>query len=199
MLRDITLGQYMPGKTAVHKLDPRTKIILTILYIAMIFCVSSPIWYVLPFLYVLLAVRLSGLKPRHLLKSIKPLRFLLILDEPTAGLDPAGRRSILNMIRELHAAGGLTVIMVSHSMDDISTLATRLVVMSKGQMVLTGTPREVFMQQELLQSIGLDVPEAAKLTHALRAEGFDLPDDLYTLEEVRQAILRLAGKEGSAC
>ena len=124
---------------------------------------------------------------------------VLILDEPTAGLDPAGRRSILSMVRELHAAGGLTVIMVSHSMDDISTLATRLVVMSKGQMVLTGTPREVFMQQELLQSIGLDVPEAAKLTHALRAEGFDLPDDLYTLEEVRRAILRLAGKEDSAC
>ena len=124
---------------------------------------------------------------------------VLILDEPTAGLDPAGRRSILNMIRELHAAGGLTVIMVSHSMDDISTLATRLVVMSKGEMVLTGTPREVFMQQELLQSIGLDVPEAAKLTHALRAEGFDLPEDLYTLEEVRKAILRLVGKEGSAC
>ena len=124
---------------------------------------------------------------------------VLILDEPTAGLDPSGRRSILSMVRELHAAGGLTVIMVSHSMDDISTLATRLVVMSKGQMVLTGTPREVFMQQELLQSIGLDVPEAAKLTHALRAEGFDLPDDLYTLEEVRRAILRLAGKEDSAC
>jgi len=124
---------------------------------------------------------------------------VLILDEPTAGLDPAGRRSILNMIRELHAAGGLTVIMVSHSMDDISTLATRLVVMSKGEMVLTGTPREVFMQQELLQSIGLDVPEASKLTHALRAEGFDLPDDLYTLDEVREAILRLCGKEGSAC
>jgi len=124
---------------------------------------------------------------------------VLILDEPTAGLDPAGRRSILNMIRSLHAAGGLTVIMVSHSMDDISTLATRLVVMSKGEMVLTGTPREVFMQQDLLQSIGLDVPEAAKLTHALRAEGFDLPEDLYTLDEVRQAILRLAGKEEASC
>ena len=124
---------------------------------------------------------------------------VLILDEPTAGLDPAGRRSILAMIRSLHAAGGLTVIMVSHSMDDISTLATRLVVMSKGEMVLTGTPREVFMQQELLQSIGLDVPEAAKLAHALRAEGFDLPDDLYTLDEVRHAILRLAGKEDPAC
>ena len=124
---------------------------------------------------------------------------VLILDEPTAGLDPAGRRSILNMIRNLHAAGGLTVIMVSHSMDDISTLATRLVVMSKGEMVLTGTPREVFMQQELLESIGLGVPQAAQLTHALREEGYDLPDDLYTLEEVRDAILRLYGKEDGAC
>ena len=120
---------------------------------------------------------------------------VLILDEPTAGLDPAGRRSILNMIRNLHAAGGLTVIMVSHSMDDISTLATRLVVMSKGEMVLTGTPREVFRQQELMQSIGLDVPQAAQLAHALRDEGYDLPEDLFTLEELRDAILQLSGKE----
>lgn len=79
MLRDITLGQYMPGNTVVHRLDPRMKIILTILYIAVIFCVSSPIWYLLPLLYVMLATRLSGLKPKHLLKSIKPLRFLLLL------------------------------------------------------------------------------------------------------------------------
>ena len=79
MLRDITLGQYMPGKTAVHKLDPRMKIILTILYIAIIFCVSSPVWYIIPLLYVLLATKLSGLKPKHLLKSLKPLRFLLLL------------------------------------------------------------------------------------------------------------------------
>ena len=120
---------------------------------------------------------------------------VLILDEPTAGLDPAGRRSSLNMIRDLHAAGGLTVIMVSHSMDDISTLATRLVVMSKGELVLTGTPREVFMQQELMQSIGLGIPQAAQLAHALRAEGYDLPEDLYTLDEVRAAILALADKE----
>ena len=120
---------------------------------------------------------------------------VLILDEPTAGLDPAGRRSILSMIRSLHAAGGLTVIMVSHSMDDISTLATRLVVMSKGELVLTGTPREVFRQQDLMQSIGLGIPQAAQLAHALREEGYDLPEDLYTLEEVRDAILRIAGKE----
>lgn len=123
---------------------------------------------------------------------------VLILDEPTAGLDPAGRNSILQMIRDLHAAGGLTVIMVSHSMDDISTLATRLVVMSRGELVMTGTPREVFTQQEKLRSIGLGVPQAAELAHALIAEGFDLPGDLYTLDEVCHAILALK-KEGRAC
>ena len=79
MLRDITLGQYMPGNTPVHRLDPRMKIILTILYIAIIFCVSSPVWYLIPLCYVLLAVRLSGLRPKNLLKTLKPLRFLLIL------------------------------------------------------------------------------------------------------------------------
>ena len=123
---------------------------------------------------------------------------VMILEEATAMLDPAGRNSILQMIRDLHAAGGLTVIMVSHSMDDISTLATRLVVMSRGELVMTGTPREVFTQQEKLRSIGLGVPQAAELTHALIAEGFDLPGDLYTLDEVCHAILALK-KEGRAC
>ncbi len=120
---------------------------------------------------------------------------VLILDEPTAGLDPAGRRSILNMIRTLHAQGGITVIMVSHSMDDIATLATRLIVMSKGAVVLSGTPREVFTQEDTMRSIGLDVPQAAQLTHALNQAGFDLPTDLFTLAQVRDALLRLAGKE----
>ena len=83
-------------------------------------------------------------------------------------------------------------------MDDISTLATRLVVMSRGELVMTGTPREVFTQQEKLRSIGLGVPQAAELTHALIAEGFDLPGDLYTLDEVCHAILALK-KEGRAC
>ena len=124
---------------------------------------------------------------------------VLVLDEPTAGLDPAGRRSILDMIRQLHAAGGLTVIMVSHSMDDISTLATRLIVMSKGQVALTGTPREVFRHRELMASIGLGVPQAAELAYQLREAGFSLPDDLYTSDEMYQAILKLAGKEAGAC
>lgn len=79
MLRDITLGQYMPGKSLIHTLDPRTKILLTIVYIAMIFCVTSPVWYVLPILYLLVCIRLSGLTAKQLLKAIKPLRFLLML------------------------------------------------------------------------------------------------------------------------
>ena len=123
----------------------------------------------------------------------------LILDEPTAGLDPAGRRSILGMIRELHAAGGLTVVMVSHNMDDISSLATRLVVISRGKMVLTGTPREVFQHRELLSSIGLGIPQAAELTQRLIAEGYPLPADLYTPEEVAEALLKLPRKEEKAC
>ena len=123
----------------------------------------------------------------------------LILDEPTAGLDPAGRRSILGMIRELHAAGGLTVVMVSHNMDDISSLATRLVVMSRGRMVLTGTPREVFQHRELLSSIGLGIPQAAELTQQLIAEWYPLPADLYTPEEVAEALLKLPRKEEKAC
>lgn len=79
MLKDVTLGQYMPGNSAVHRLDPRMKIILTILYIAMVFCVSSPILYLLPLFYVWFAARLAGLSFKVLLKSIRPLRFLLIL------------------------------------------------------------------------------------------------------------------------
>ena len=79
MLKDITLGQYMPGNTVVHRLDPRTKILLTVGYIAMVFCVSSPLLYVVPLAYIVLSARLAGLSFRQLLKSIKPLRFLLIL------------------------------------------------------------------------------------------------------------------------
>lgn len=123
---------------------------------------------------------------------------VLILDEPTAGLDPMGRDSILGMVQELHAQGGVTVIMVSHSMDDVARLATRLVVMSKGELVATDTPRNIFRQVSMMESIGLGVPEAAKLCTLLRQRGLDLPDDLYTPEEVREHLLRL-WKEAHPC
>lgn len=123
---------------------------------------------------------------------------VLILDEPTAGLDPMGRDSILGMVQELHAQGDVTVIMVSHSMDDVARLATRLVVMSKGELVATDTPRNIFRQVSMMESIGLGVPEAAKLCALLRQRGLDLPDDLYTPEEVREHLLRL-WKEAHPC
>ena len=123
---------------------------------------------------------------------------VLVLDEPTAGLDPAGRDSILSMIRELHAAGNLTVIMVTHSMDDIARMATRLVVLNKGKLVLTGSPREIFSHVEEMEGYGLGVPQAAKLAYLLRKAGFKLPDDVYTLPEVHDHIIRI-WKEAESC
>ena len=114
----------------------------------------------------------------------------LILDEPAAGLDPKGRDRILGMVKALHEAG-VTVVMVSHSMDDCARLATRMIVMSQGTVVASDTPRKLFAQRELMNSVHLGVPEAAKLCALLREKGVDLPEDLYTQEELHEHILRL--------
>ena len=123
---------------------------------------------------------------------------VLILDEPTAGLDPRGRDKILTMLEELHARENVTILMVSHSMDDMARLATRLIVMSEGKIVAEGTPREIFAQEKMMTSIGLDVPDAARLCALLRSRGYDLPSDLYRPEELKDQILRL-WKGGSVC
>ena len=123
---------------------------------------------------------------------------ILILDEPTAGLDPRGRRAILAMIRRLHAEQGMTIIMVSHSMDDIAPLATRLLVMSRGELAMTGAPRDVFSRRDDLRAIGLGVPQGAELCFRLREAGFAVPEGLYTLPEVRDAVLTLAGLDSTA-
>ena len=123
---------------------------------------------------------------------------VLILDEPTAGLDPKGRDKILTMLEELHAAGHVTIIMVSHSMDDMARLATRLLVMSEGKIIAQGTPREIFAQAEMMTSIGLDVPDAARLCRTLREKGYDLPADLYRPEELKEHLLRI-WKEVQSC
>ena len=126
---------------------------------------------------------------------------VLILDEPTAGLDPRGRDRILSMLEELHSEGNVTILMVSHSMDDMARLATRLLVIADGKLVATGTPREIFAQSEMMTSIGLDVPEAVHLCRELRNRGLDIPPDLYRTEELKDAILQLWSrrKEGPAC
>ena len=123
---------------------------------------------------------------------------VLILDEPTAGLDPQGRELILSMLKELRDQEKITLVMVSHSMDDMARLASRLLVMSEGKIAALGTPREIFAREEMMTSLGLDVPEAARLCHRLREKGLDLPPDLYRPEEMKEHLLRL-WKEGRTC
>jgi len=114
---------------------------------------------------------------------------VLILDEPAAGLDPAGRQDMLDLIARIHESG-VTVVMVSHSMDDVGRLCDRLFVLNHGTVAYSGTPAEVFVHGEELRRIGLDVPECAKLANLLREKGFDMPEGIYSMEDVKTAILK---------
>lgn len=120
----------------------------------------------------------------------------LILDEPCAGLDPRGRDEILALIRSLHKEKGVTVVMVSHSMDDVAEMVTRVIVMNKGTIAMDGTPREIFTRGEELRTMGLDVPASAKLAQRLRECGYAMPETAVLPGEVRAEILRMA-KEGA--
>lgn len=120
----------------------------------------------------------------------------LVLDEPCAGLDPRGREEILGLISDLHRESGTTIVMVSHSMDDVAALAERVIVMNHGSVVMDGTPREVFAKGEELRAIGLDVPQAVELAQKLREKGFDIPEGIYRMDEVRTAVEAAIGKGG---
>ena len=119
---------------------------------------------------------------------------VLVLDEPCAGLDPRGRNGILEIIRKLHREQGTTIIMVSHSMEDVANLAERVVVMDHGRIVMDGAPREVFARGEELRRIGLDVPQGVELVEKLKARGIDLPEGLYRIGDIREAIVQLHRK-----
>ena len=119
---------------------------------------------------------------------------VLVLDEPCAGLDPRGREEILSLIRGLHSECGTTIVMVSHSMDDVASLAERVIVMNKGGVFMDGAPREVFSRGEELRAIGLDVPQAVQLAQKLRDRGFDVPQGVYRIEEIKAVIEGIAGK-----
>ena len=120
----------------------------------------------------------------------------LILDEPAAGLDPRGREEILSLIRRIHENGARTLIMVSHSMTDVSRLCSRILVLSHGSLVADGTPREVFSDTTAIREAGLELPECARLAERLREEGFPVPPGPFTREDVKRAILQAFGKEG---
>lgn len=113
---------------------------------------------------------------------------VLVLDEPTAGLDPKSRDELIRYIRKLHEERGITIVFVTHSMDEVAKLASRLIVMHAGEIVYDDSPKVVFRSVEHLHSIGLDVPELSKLVHMLNEKGFELDPDLMTLDEVKTAI-----------
>lgn len=115
---------------------------------------------------------------------------ILILDEPTAGLDPKGRDEILAQIVRIHQERGTTIILVSHSMEDVSRVASRLIVMNRGEVELTGTPREVFLQEKRLEEIGLGVPKIVSLLNELRARGYDIDPHIITMEEAKTELLQ---------
>lgn len=115
----------------------------------------------------------------------------LVLDEPTAGLDPRGRDEILSKIVELHRKEGLTVVLVSHSMDDVARFATRLMVMHNSEIVYNDEPRKIFTEQENLQRIGLDIPTVTKLMVKLREKGWAVRGDILTIEEAKAEIIKV--------
>lgn len=134
----------------------------------------------------------GGNKRRVAIAGVLAMRpRVLVLDEPTAGLDPRGRNELLELIRGLHEEDGNTIVMVSHSMDDISALAQRIIVMNEGRVAMDGTPREVFAHPQELVDMHLGVPAAAQLAMELRKRGYNLPDNVYTLDEMRSLILAM--------
>ena len=114
----------------------------------------------------------------------------IVLDEPTAMLDPKGRREVLGTIRRLNQEEGVTVVLITHYMDE-ATQADRVVVMDRGKILLDDVPRKVFAQVELLKDIGLDVPQATELVYELRRAGLSLPEDILFEEECVDALQKL--------
>ena len=140
----------------------------------------------------------GGQKRRVAIAGVIAMRpGVLILDEPTAGLDPAGCRQILENVAAYREKTGSTVILVSHNMDDAARVAERLIVFDHGRVAMDGSPEQVFAEPEKLIGIGLNVPHAAAIAMALRRRGVPLEGSIYTHEQLKAAILR--AKEVGAC
>ena len=135
----------------------------------------------------------GGQKRRVAIAGVMAMRpRVLILDEPTAGLDPAGCAGVLKNITDYREATGSTVLLVTHSMDDAARIADRLIVFHEGTIAMDGMPEEVFSRQRELVDMGLDVPQSAAIADALRARGVQLPSSIYTSRRLREAVVALA-------
>lgn len=140
----------------------------------------------------------GGQKRRVAIAGVIAMRpRVLVLDEPTAGLDPAGRESILENICYYHRSTGATVLLVSHSMDDIARIADRLIVFNSAHVVLDGTPAQVFDHAHELKDMGLTVPMATDIALALRARGIDISESIYTINYLRKQLISLREGESS--
>lgn len=114
---------------------------------------------------------------------------ILILDEPTAGLDPKGRDDILGNIKDLHTEYNMTIILVSHSMEDVAKLASRILVMHNGKCILDGAPAKVFKEIDTLEEVGLAVPQVTYLVKKLKEKGFNISEDIFTVQQAKKALL----------
>lgn len=123
---------------------------------------------------------------------------VLILDEPTAGLDPKGRDEILGQISQLRKETGMTIILVSHSMEDVAEYVDRIIVMNKGKVKFDDVPKKVFSHVNELEEIGLAAPQMTYLMHYLKKEGFDVDEEAGTVEEAKVSILKALGKDREA-
>lgn len=133
----------------------------------------------------------GGQKRRVAIAGVLAMRpKVLVLDEPTAGLDPKGRDEILDQVERLHKETGMTVILVSHSMEDVARYVERIIVLNRGEKMLDGTPREVFRHYKELEKVGLAAPQVTYVMHELKERGFDLPPDATTIKEAADEIMR---------
>lgn len=141
----------------------------------------------------------GGQKRRAAIAGVLAMRpKVLVLDEPTAGLDPKGRDEILDQIAYLHEKADMTVILVSHSMEDIAKYVDRIIVMNKGSVMFNDVPKKVFAHYKELESVGLAAPQVTYIMHALKEKRMDVPTDATTIEEAADGIMKALKKERAA-
>ena len=139
----------------------------------------------------------GGEKRRVAIAGVLAMRpEVLILDEPTAGLDPKGREYILSEIKSYHERYGATIILVSHSMEDVARFASHVLIMNHSEVAMYGTTKEVFSRVDELEEMGLEVPQISRVFAKLKADGFSVPDSVLTVDEAITAVLGLLGKKG---
>ena len=132
----------------------------------------------------------GGQKRRAAIAGVLAMRpRVLVLDEPTAGLDPKGRDEILSLVKKLHDEEKITIVLVSHSMDDVANYVDRILVMNKSRLVYDAPPKEVFMHAEELEQMGLAIPSVTYAMHALKKNGFDVPVNVTTIDEAIEKIM----------